>query len=145
VYILRDAVFDEAIFPFQALHPNAGTLLRKEILLLDSSLRKSDQGDAYDDDSHMVAFTSNPTSSTHGAMQVPPRTTAENLIANGGHNDANDTPTGFLLDDSDTEHEEDSLTQSSSGLDRSVSDQAPDSPPATPAHRSSMAGSFKKE
>jgi histone deacetylase 1/2 len=38
VYILRDAVFDEAIFPFQALHPNAGTLLRKEILLLDSSL-----------------------------------------------------------------------------------------------------------
>jgi hypothetical protein len=93
----------------------------------------------------MVDFTSNPASTTPGAMQVPPRTVSENLIANGGHNDANDTPTGFLLDDSDTEHEEDSLTQSSSGLDRSVSDQAPDSPPATPAHRSSMAGSFKKE
>jgi histone deacetylase 1/2 len=34
VYISHDVVFDENIFPFQALHPNAGALLRKEILLL---------------------------------------------------------------------------------------------------------------
>jgi hypothetical protein len=34
VYISRDAVFDENIFPFHALHTNAGALLKREILLL---------------------------------------------------------------------------------------------------------------
>ena len=38
VYISRDVVFDESIFPFSQLHPNAGALLRKEILLLPSHL-----------------------------------------------------------------------------------------------------------
>lgn len=33
VYISRDVVFDEAVFPFAALHPNAGARLRAEILL----------------------------------------------------------------------------------------------------------------
>lgn len=43
VYISRDVVFDESIFPFSDLHPNAGALLRKEILLLpDSSLFTGD-------------------------------------------------------------------------------------------------------
>ena len=44
VYISRDIVFDENIFPFASLHPNAGTLLRKEILLLPDNLgpRKGD-------------------------------------------------------------------------------------------------------
>ncbi|XP_071683458.1 uncharacterized protein [Lolium perenne] len=37
VYISRDVVFDENIFPFASLHPNAGALLKKEILLLPSS------------------------------------------------------------------------------------------------------------
>lgn len=35
VYISRDVVFDENIFPFAQLHPNACTRLRKEILLPD--------------------------------------------------------------------------------------------------------------
>ena len=34
VYMSRDVVFDETQFPFAKLHPNAGALLRKEILLL---------------------------------------------------------------------------------------------------------------
>jgi histone deacetylase 1/2 len=38
IYISRDVVFDEAVFPFSQLHPNAGALLRKEIVLLPSSL-----------------------------------------------------------------------------------------------------------
>ena len=33
VYVSRDVVFDENVFPFASLHPNAGALLRKEILL----------------------------------------------------------------------------------------------------------------
>jgi hypothetical protein len=44
VYVSRDVVFDEAVFPFQTLHPNAGALLRREILLLDSALLNFDQG-----------------------------------------------------------------------------------------------------
>jgi hypothetical protein len=38
VYISRDVVFDETVFPFASLHPNAGALLRQEILLLPESL-----------------------------------------------------------------------------------------------------------
>jgi histone deacetylase 1/2 len=38
VYVFRDVVFDEAVFPFQNMHPNAGGLLRKDTLLLDPSL-----------------------------------------------------------------------------------------------------------
>lgn len=33
VYISRDVTFDESVFPFSNLHPNAGALLHKEILL----------------------------------------------------------------------------------------------------------------
>lgn len=43
IYISHDVVFDESYFPFAHLHPNAGALLRKEILLLPNHLRN--QGD----------------------------------------------------------------------------------------------------
>jgi len=36
VYISRDVTFDENVFPFAKLHPNAGARLRPEILLLPS-------------------------------------------------------------------------------------------------------------
>jgi hypothetical protein len=38
VYISRDIVFDEIVFPFSKLHPNGGAHLRSEISLLPSSL-----------------------------------------------------------------------------------------------------------
>jgi hypothetical protein len=38
VYISRDVVFDETIFPFSMLHPNADARLRSEISLLPPSL-----------------------------------------------------------------------------------------------------------
>jgi histone deacetylase 1/2 len=41
VYISRDVVFDENLFPFSTLHPNAGARLRAEISLLPNSLRDS--------------------------------------------------------------------------------------------------------
>jgi hypothetical protein len=59
VYISRDVVFDENIFPFQELHPNAGALLKKEILLLPSST------------SHEVAQTANDSMTTIVPMYVP--------------------------------------------------------------------------
>ena len=34
IYISRDVIFDETLFPFAKLHPNAGALLRAEIALL---------------------------------------------------------------------------------------------------------------
>jgi histone deacetylase 1/2 len=40
VYISRDVVFDETIFPFASLHPNAGAHLRSEIALLPDILKK---------------------------------------------------------------------------------------------------------
>ena len=44
VYISRDVVFDETKFPFASLHPNAGALLKQEILLLPPSLSGVDHG-----------------------------------------------------------------------------------------------------
>jgi histone deacetylase 1/2 len=38
IYISRDVVFDESVFPFSKLNPNAGARLRSEILLLPSEL-----------------------------------------------------------------------------------------------------------
>lgn len=45
VYISRDVVFDESVYPFARLHPNAGARLRSEILLLPPSLLNSSYGD----------------------------------------------------------------------------------------------------
>ena len=41
VYISRDIVFDETVFPFAQLHPNAGAQLRSKIALLSPSLLPS--------------------------------------------------------------------------------------------------------
>jgi hypothetical protein len=44
VYISRDVVFDESLFPFEKLHQNVGARLRKEILILPEHLRNPDCG-----------------------------------------------------------------------------------------------------
>jgi hypothetical protein len=49
VYISRDVVFDENVFPFSNLHPNAGARLRKEILLLPTHLLNSSLGNEFVD------------------------------------------------------------------------------------------------
>jgi hypothetical protein len=41
VYISRDVVFDEQIFPFEDLHENVGAKLRQEISLLSPDLMPS--------------------------------------------------------------------------------------------------------
>jgi hypothetical protein len=41
VYISRDVVFDETVFPFASLDSNAGARLRQEIILLPESLQNS--------------------------------------------------------------------------------------------------------
>ena len=47
IYISRDVVFDETIFPFSKLHPNARALLRAKIDLLPDYMRSSDHGGNY--------------------------------------------------------------------------------------------------
>jgi len=56
VYISRDVVFDETIYPFAKLHPNAGACLRAELQLLpDILLNPSNTfGDANLRDQHLV-------------------------------------------------------------------------------------------
>lgn len=44
VYISRDVTFDELVFPFSKLHPNAGALLRAKVLLLHPSLHPMESG-----------------------------------------------------------------------------------------------------
>jgi hypothetical protein len=44
VYISRDVIFDEDVFPFAKLHPNVGARLRSEILLLPPHLLNSSSG-----------------------------------------------------------------------------------------------------
>ena len=44
MYISPDVVFDENVFPFAKLHPNAGAHLQSEIYLLPSQQLSSDHG-----------------------------------------------------------------------------------------------------
>ena len=54
IYISRDVVFDESVFPFQALNPNAGARLRSEILLLPSHLSNPSDHGGINTDDHMI-------------------------------------------------------------------------------------------
>lgn len=60
VYISRDIVFDEHVFPFSDLNPNAGARLRAEILPLPESLQNlTSFGDAKLHDQHSTNPASN--------------------------------------------------------------------------------------
>jgi histone deacetylase 1/2 len=50
LYISRDVVFDENVFPFASLHLNDGQILRRELLLLPHDSPSSYVGDAQIDD-----------------------------------------------------------------------------------------------
>ena len=45
IYVSRDVVFDESVFPFSSLHPNAGARLRSEISLLPETISPFIPGD----------------------------------------------------------------------------------------------------
>jgi hypothetical protein len=64
VYISRDVVFDETIFPFHKLNPNAGACLRVEILLLPSTSQGHATGDEFTD-GPMTDMLINPIATNH--------------------------------------------------------------------------------
>ena len=83
VYISHDVVFDESKFPFADLHPNAGALLRQEILLLPTHLSGVDQGGNNCDDQLLT----NPlTDDVHEPCGVTGENSEENREENGEKN-----------------------------------------------------------
>ena len=82
VYISRDVVFDESVFPFASLHPNAGALLRQEILLLPTHLQSFDHGG-----NSCTNQTDNFT--TTSTLSLPVQVHGENGAENGAENDQN--------------------------------------------------------
>jgi hypothetical protein len=91
VYISRDVVFDENRFPFATMHPNAGTRLRQEILLLpqESSTPLHD-GDAYIDDPMTVPMI--PVATNHVAGNNDDAAPAENFAPNIAENEQHIPP-----------------------------------------------------
>jgi hypothetical protein len=98
VYISRDAIFYETVFPFSSLHANAGAQLKSEILLLRRTLRNNHGGDGVDlpnmtnsvdgfVQSH-AGPSRNPEVSDTGEQMSMERSTA----ANPGVNPGGDTP-----------------------------------------------------
>lgn len=77
VYISRDVIFDETIFPFAELHPNAGARLRSKILLLPDSLLNPSSG-SENDISFDHSGNSIPTNQLHELAD-----SGENLEQNG--------------------------------------------------------------
>lgn len=70
VYISRDVVFDETVFPFSILHPNAGARLRREVDLLPDVIKNpsSEFGNAIVHDQSLVnSLPTNVVSSCAGA------------------------------------------------------------------------------
>jgi hypothetical protein len=75
IYISRDVVFDETMFPFTTLHPNAAARLRSEILLLPDTLKNPSSTSGVNDvTDHSVIFpnltTSEPMDADTGADLV---------------------------------------------------------------------------
>jgi hypothetical protein len=97
VYISRDVVFDENFFPFASLHPNAGPLLRKELLLLPSSTTSPHEGASnVNDHVPIVPITNTPQVAEqvddnllHRPVQIP----QENDNASQSEHDENGTET----------------------------------------------------
>ena len=82
VYISRDVVFDKSVFPFASLHPNAGALLRQEILLLPTHLQSFDHG------GHSCTNQTD-NSTTTSTLSLPVQVHGENGAENGAENDQN--------------------------------------------------------
>lgn len=73
-YISRDVIFDENIFPFSKLHPNKGSRLRSEILLLPSHLLNNPRGESVVD---KVSNDSNPIDFGEGTCGMQAKTGKE--------------------------------------------------------------------
>jgi hypothetical protein len=92
VYISRDVVFDETVYPFSSLHPNAVARLRSELALLPDILKNpsSDFGDALLRDQHLSSPTNGQLSSC--ADTLPADTSAPACNDSSCENPASNAP-----------------------------------------------------
>lgn len=160
VYISRDVLFDENVFPFASLHPNAGSRLRQDILLLPSTQNTSStSGDARVDDYMPLPFIPivTPNDQDNADTVAPhvsgssPSSSAENSAHNEPENDATsdsenseeDEPgdSHVASDQENSDPEADPTVDSPAAHDPEVADSArppspmrPASPPAPGTH-----------
>ena len=122
VYISRDVVFDENVFPFASLHPNAGSRLRNDILLLpkDTPSNTHTNGDA----------------NVHDHMPLPIVPVVTNLdqdaaeydLSAGTHTDQEDSAENFSQNNAEMSENEDS---ENSETDETGTDHEQDFPAAS--------------
>jgi hypothetical protein len=86
VYISRDVVFDENVFPFASLHPNAGKRLREETLLLPPQNIACTNGDVSHDDHMPLPII--PIVTNHG-QETPPPDDDDESPSDADHSDEN--------------------------------------------------------
>ncbi|XP_071680966.1 uncharacterized protein [Lolium perenne] len=113
VYVSRDVVFDETVFPFANLHPNAGARLRQEILLLPEFLRSSSvlaQGGE-----QCIDLTPNTSTSSlsHNVTQDQSRAAGENSVQFDEDLDPNREQTASTQSDNSSTDSEDDFPASS--------------------------------
>jgi hypothetical protein len=136
IYASRDAIFDEEVFPFSELNPNAGARLHSEITLLHPTLLPHNHGDIM-----MHDYISD----------NPPATNMVNEIAGGNleekhdqdglqqeivaANEGNETTSNSTPQQSALEH-----TQSSPGSMRSPGAVTAQGPDESPAHATAAQG-----
>jgi hypothetical protein len=128
IYISRDVIFDEHVFPFKNLYSNAGALLQKEILLLDPTLRNFELGDDsindFMEDTHAIDPSSSPICT---ALQDTARQNSapgENLVQNGAPSSSQNSFEFLGEDNVSTGSQADSLDASISGSAPIASDRA---------------------
>jgi hypothetical protein len=132
IYISRDVVFDENVFPFASLHPNAGALLKKELLLLPSSIDSSSLHEgARNFDNHMspIVPVVHVLHDAEGAAEIGAEISSELEDADLPENDETGT---------ENNAEEHSLTSS----DPEDSDSEEDSPATPPSSASPPPGAL---
>jgi hypothetical protein len=109
VYISRDVVFDESVFPFASLNPNAGRRLQKDILLF-PTCTSSTSRDAHIDDYMPLPVIPNVTNInasdiSHTAIQVDAHQNTEHddtEPSSGSETDASGATSGEDLADDDS-------------------------------------------
>jgi hypothetical protein len=133
------------VFPFKNLHPNAGALLQKQILLLDPSLHNFEQGNVTIDDMHMENTHATNPSHRPGFTVVQdtaqPNTAAgENFVQNDALSSSGAQSEFSGENSSSNRSQADSLSRSASGSEQIPSDHAHVSPATLGAGSSAPSG-----
>jgi hypothetical protein len=117
IYVSRNVVSDENIFPFAKLHPNAGARLWAKILLLPESLR-------HDGDDHTTGPSDfSPNHNSDSSVMDAAQFSSENLEPNGANSAANGGH--FMFEAPGGGHEGDQPAVSDQASPASPSDHAP--------------------